>query len=111
VIKELRPRVVIHTAACSAVDDCEGRQEFACGVNGMGPGYVAETCAAVGATMVYFGSNYVFDGSRARASGVVAAAINRTAAGPGDRYFPGVSQGPGIFLTFFTGQYSINQVI
>jgi dTDP-4-dehydrorhamnose reductase len=62
-IKELRPQTVINAAAYTAVDDCEDRQELAYGVNGQGPGYVAEACAAVGATLVHFSTDYVFDGS------------------------------------------------
>jgi dTDP-4-dehydrorhamnose reductase len=64
VIKELRPQAVVNAAAYTAVDDCEDRQELAYSVNGLGPGYVAEACAAVGATMVHFSTDYVFDGSR-----------------------------------------------
>jgi dTDP-4-dehydrorhamnose reductase len=63
-IKELRPQTVINAAAYTAVDDCEGRQELAYGINGQGPGHIAEACAAVGATMVHFSTDYVFDGSR-----------------------------------------------
>ena len=59
-----RPDVVINCAAWTDVDGAEGAEEQATAVNGAGAGNVAAAAAAVGASVVYVGSDYVFDGSK-----------------------------------------------
>ena len=61
-VRGIRPEVVIHAAAWTDTIGCESDPERAIAVNATGAGYVAEACAAVGATMVYVSSNEVFDG-------------------------------------------------
>lgn len=63
VIAEHKPRLVINAAAYTNVDGCEDAQELAYDVNGRGPGYLAEACAAAGATLVHYSTDYIFDGS------------------------------------------------
>lgn len=62
VIKELKPGAVINAAAYTNVDGCEDEHELACSVNGKAPGYIAEACAATGAKLVHYSTDYVFDG-------------------------------------------------
>jgi dTDP-4-dehydrorhamnose reductase len=64
VIKELRPKAVINAAAYTNVDGCEDERELALNINGRGPGYIAEACAAVNAKLVHYSTDYVFDGSK-----------------------------------------------
>jgi len=59
-----RPDVVINCAAWTDVDGAEQAEEEATRVNGEGAGNVAAAAAAVGASVVYVGSDYVFDGSK-----------------------------------------------
>jgi dTDP-4-dehydrorhamnose reductase len=59
-----RPDVVINCAAWTDVDDAEADERGAMAVNGSGAGNVAAAAAAVGASVVYVGSDYVFDGSK-----------------------------------------------
>ncbi len=59
-----RPDVVINCAAWTDVDGAEGAEEAATAVNGAGAGNIAAAAAAVGASVVYVGSDYVFDGSK-----------------------------------------------
>jgi dTDP-4-dehydrorhamnose reductase len=59
-----RPDVVINCAAWTDVDAAEEAEEEATGVNGTGAGNVAAAVAAVGGSVVYVGSDYVFDGSK-----------------------------------------------
>ncbi|MBW8060760.1 MAG: dTDP-4-dehydrorhamnose reductase [Solirubrobacterales bacterium] len=59
-----RPDVVIHCAAWTDVDGAEGAEEAAMAVNGAGAGNVAAAAAAVGASVVYVSSDYVFDGAK-----------------------------------------------
>ncbi|MGH9081918.1 MAG: dTDP-4-dehydrorhamnose reductase [Acidimicrobiales bacterium] len=62
----LRPDVVVHAAAWTAVDACEGDPDRAFAVNALGTRNVAEAAAEVGAHLLYVSTDYVFDGSAAR---------------------------------------------
>lgn len=59
-----KPEVAIHAAAYTNVDDCETNPSLAWGVNAHATLHVAQACRAVGATMVYISTDYVFDGSK-----------------------------------------------
>lgn len=61
-IVPLRPDVVFHTAAWTAVDACEADPERARSANGLAVRWVAEACARVGAHLVHLSTDYVFDG-------------------------------------------------
>lgn len=65
-IKRIAPDVVLNAAAYTNVDGCEdeANRELAFDVNGRAPGYIAEGCSMVGATLVHFSTDYVFDGSK-----------------------------------------------
>ena len=63
-LEQERPDVVIHCAAWTDVDGAEGAEEAAMAVNGAGAGNVAAAAAAVGASVVYVSSDYVFDGAK-----------------------------------------------
>ncbi|MCD4703632.1 MAG: dTDP-4-dehydrorhamnose reductase [Methanosarcinaceae archaeon] len=63
-IEEIKPDVVINAAAYTNVDGCEDAQELAFIVNGYAPGYIAQACSNIGATLVHFSTDYVFDGSK-----------------------------------------------
>lgn len=56
---------VINCAAFTDVDGAETRFEAARSVNAHGPRVVAERCRAVGAVLVHFSTDYVFDGRSA----------------------------------------------
>jgi dTDP-4-dehydrorhamnose reductase len=55
--------VVVNCAAWTAVDDAETRVAEALKVNGDGPRVLARACAAAGARLVHFSTDYVFDGA------------------------------------------------
>jgi dTDP-4-dehydrorhamnose reductase len=59
-----RPDVVVNCAAWTDVDGAEDAEEEAMAVNGKGAGNVAAAAAAVGASVVYVSSDYVFDGAK-----------------------------------------------
>lgn len=63
-IARSRPHVVIHTAAATDVDGCERDPDMAFAVNAHGTRNVAQAAAAVGSSLVYVSTNYVFDGSK-----------------------------------------------
>jgi dTDP-4-dehydrorhamnose reductase len=58
--------VVVHYAAYTAVDTAEDEPDEAMAVNRGGTGNVVSGAAAVGATVIYPSTDYVFDGSSAR---------------------------------------------
>ena len=57
-----RPDVVVHAAAWTAVDACEGDPDRAMAVNALGTRHVAEGARRVGAHVCYLSTDYVFDG-------------------------------------------------
>ncbi|HEX7058256.1 MAG TPA: dTDP-4-dehydrorhamnose reductase [Solirubrobacterales bacterium] len=59
-----RPDVVVNCAAWTDVDGAEESEEAAMAVNGAGAGKVAGAAAALGASVVYVSSDYVFDGAK-----------------------------------------------
>ncbi|MHB8463826.1 MAG: dTDP-4-dehydrorhamnose reductase [Acidimicrobiales bacterium] len=61
-ITALAPDVVVHAAAWTAVDACEGDLDKAWRVNALGSRHVADACARSGAYMCAVSTDYVFDG-------------------------------------------------
>ncbi len=59
-----RPDVVINCAAWTDVDGAEEAEVAAMAVNGTAAGRIAAAAAAVGASVVYVSSDYVFDGTK-----------------------------------------------
>ncbi|MGH7408462.1 MAG: SDR family oxidoreductase, partial [Candidatus Methylomirabilales bacterium] len=57
-----RPALVFHCAGYTDVDGAEADPARAMRVNGEGTAHVAAACRAVGAGLVYFSTDYVFDG-------------------------------------------------
>ncbi|MDP1719262.1 MAG: dTDP-4-dehydrorhamnose reductase, partial [bacterium] len=63
-ISEIKPDVVINTAAIVKAEWCELNEEECLAVNAIGAGNVAEAAAVVGAVSVQISTDYVFDGSK-----------------------------------------------
>jgi dTDP-4-dehydrorhamnose reductase len=57
-----KPDAIILTAAYTRVDDCETNAELAMRVNADGAANVARAAAKVGARLVFYSTDYVFDG-------------------------------------------------
>lgn len=66
VLAAVQPEVVIHAAAWTAVDDCEGDPDRAYQVNALATRHLAEAAGAVGAHLCYVSTDYVFDGRTER---------------------------------------------
>jgi len=64
VMGRTRPEVVIHTAAFTAVDECESRQDLAFQVNAEGTRNVAAACRKYRIPLLYISTDYVFDGEK-----------------------------------------------
>ncbi len=54
--------IVINCAAYTDVDAAETNEKEAMAINGHAPGVLARRCAEVGATLVHFSTDYVFNG-------------------------------------------------
>jgi dTDP-4-dehydrorhamnose reductase len=59
-----RPDVVVHAAAWTAVDACEGDPDRAHAVHALGTRNIAEAARRAGAHVVYVSTDYVFDGTK-----------------------------------------------
>ncbi|HEY2979026.1 MAG TPA: dTDP-4-dehydrorhamnose reductase [Burkholderiaceae bacterium] len=62
-VREARPDVIVNAAAYTAVDKAESEPELAHAVNALAPEQLAREAAALGAWLVHYSSDYVFDGS------------------------------------------------
>ena len=61
---EINPGLVLNAAAYTAVDRAESEPELAMRVNGEAPGVLAEEARKLGALLVHYSTDYVFDGSK-----------------------------------------------
>ena len=64
---QIQPNLVVNAGAYTAVDKAENEPELASAVNGIAPGIFAEECEKLGASLIHFSTDYVFDGSRGSA--------------------------------------------
>ena len=64
VIHETAPRVIVNAAAYTAVDKAESDAETARRVNAEAPAAMAEAARQLGALLVHYSTDYVFDGRK-----------------------------------------------
>jgi dTDP-4-dehydrorhamnose reductase len=62
-VQALRPDVIVNAAAHTAVDKAQSEPELARRLNAQAPAALAEAAQAVGAALVHYSTDYVFDGS------------------------------------------------
>jgi dTDP-4-dehydrorhamnose reductase len=62
-VLQLKPDVIVNAAAYTAVDRAESDMDAARLINAAAPGVLAQAAAAVGAWLVHYSTDYVFDGS------------------------------------------------
>ena len=62
-VRALKPQVIVNAAAHTAVDRAESEPELAARINAQAPAVLAREAAAVGALLVHYSTDYVFDGS------------------------------------------------
>jgi len=64
VIRDVKPNLIVNAAAYTAVDKAESEPELAMAVNGVAPGILAEEAKNLGALLIHYSTNYVFDGTK-----------------------------------------------
>ena len=62
-VQRLRPQVIVNAAAHTAVDKAESEPELARLINATAPGVLAQEAHQLGAWLVHYSTDYVFDGS------------------------------------------------
>ncbi|HQS99180.1 MAG: dTDP-4-dehydrorhamnose reductase [Hydrogenophilales bacterium 16-64-46] len=62
-VRSIAPAIIVNPAAYTAVDKAESEPERAHAVNAVAPGVLAEEAARLGAVLVHYSTDYVFDGS------------------------------------------------
>jgi dTDP-4-dehydrorhamnose reductase len=61
-IRDCRPQVIFNAAAYTAVDRAESEADLAMAINARAPGMLAEEARALGAAIIHYSTDYVFDG-------------------------------------------------
>ena len=62
-VRTVRPGVIVNAAAHTAVDKAESEPDFARLLNALAPGVLADEAQRLGAWLVHYSTDYVFDGS------------------------------------------------
>lgn len=62
-VRAIAPDIIVNPAAYTAVDRAESEPDRAHAINALAPGVLAEEAARLGALLVHYSTDYVFDGS------------------------------------------------
>ena len=65
-VRAIQPDLIVNAAAHTAVDKAESEPDLARQINALAPGMLAEEAARLGALLVHYSTDYVFDGSGSR---------------------------------------------
>lgn len=63
-VKEVKPNLIINATAYTNVDKAESEPELAMAINGIGPGILAKEAKKLGAGLIHYSTDYVFDGAK-----------------------------------------------
>ncbi|MBI4754056.1 MAG: dTDP-4-dehydrorhamnose reductase [Betaproteobacteria bacterium] len=63
VVSEMRPEVIVNAGAYTAVDQAESDAPAAQAINATAPGILAEEARRLGARLIHYSTDYVFDGA------------------------------------------------
>ena len=65
VIRSVRPTLIVNPAAYTAVDLAESEPDLAMRINAEAPAVIAEEAGKLGAGVIHYSTDYVFDGTKA----------------------------------------------
>jgi dTDP-4-dehydrorhamnose reductase len=63
-IRVVHPNLIVNAAAYTAVDQAEGEEALARAINSEAPAVMAEEAKKIGAALVHYSTDYVFDGAK-----------------------------------------------
>jgi len=63
-LRDIQPHVIVNAAAYTAVDKSEEEPDLALAVNGTAPAILAEEAKKLGAALVHYSTDYVFNGEK-----------------------------------------------
>ena len=66
-IRQVKPNIIVNAAAHTAVDNAESEPDLARTINALAPGVIAAEAQKLGAWLVHYSTDYVFDGSGSQA--------------------------------------------
>ena len=64
ILREAKPQLIVNAGGYTAVDKAESEPDLAMRVNAAGPGVLGEEAKRLGALLVHYSSDYVFDGQK-----------------------------------------------
>ena len=64
-VRGVKPDLIVNAGAYTAVDLAEKERDVAAAVNARAPGILAEEAKRIGAVLIHYSTDYVFDGTRA----------------------------------------------
>jgi len=62
-VRSVRPQVIVNAAAHTAVDQAESEPDLARAINALAPQWLAQEARQLGAWLIHYSTDYVFDGS------------------------------------------------
>jgi dTDP-4-dehydrorhamnose reductase len=63
-LRDVQPHVIVNAAAYTAVDQAEEEPDLALAINGTAPAILAEEAKKMGAALIHYSTDYVFDGEK-----------------------------------------------
>jgi dTDP-4-dehydrorhamnose reductase len=63
-VRDAAPTVIVNAAAHTAVDKAEAEPDLAMAINAAAPGILAEEARRLGALLIHYSTDYVFDGTK-----------------------------------------------